>query len=91
MTGNSSKQAIHTLTLTDRNILTVTAVDEVVNFDDTTVTLSVKDKLLNISGKELSVTKLSLQDGEIVINGEVDAVVYFEQAKKKSMLGRLKK
>ncbi|HAN21118.1 MAG: hypothetical protein A2Y15_02810 [Clostridiales bacterium GWF2_36_10] len=88
MTGNSSK---HTITLTDRNILAVSAVDEVVSFDDTTVTLSIKDKLLNISGRDLSVTKLSLQDGEVVINGEIDAVVYFEQAKKKSMLGRLKK
>ena len=91
MQNNSSKQGLHTLTLTDRTILTVTAVDEVVSFDDTTVTLSVSDRLLNISGKELSVTKLSLQDGEVVINGEIDAVVYFEQTKKKSILGRLKK
>jgi sporulation protein YabP len=88
MQGNSSK---HTLTLVGRNILSVTAVDEVVSFDDTVVTLSIGDRLLNISGSDLSVTKLSLQDGEIVINGEIDAVVYFEQAKKKSILGRLKK
>ena len=89
MQGNTSSK--HTLTLVDRKILSVTAVDEVVSFDETTVTLSIGDRLLNISGGELTVTKLSLQDGEIVINGEIDAVVYFEQAKKKSILGRLKK
>lgn len=83
--------AKHTINLLDRKILTVTAVDEVVSFDDTTVTLSVSDRLLNISGNDLSVTKLSLQEGEIVITGEIDAVVYFEQTKKKSVLGRLKK
>ena len=88
MNTNSSK---HTVTLTERSLLTVTAVDEVVSFDETAVTLSVGDRLLNISGNDLSVTKLSLQDGEVVISGGVDAVVYFEQTKKKSLLGRLKK
>lgn len=88
MNGNSSK---HTLTLTDRSILAVTAVDEVVSFDDTMVTLSIGERLLNVSGTDLSVTKLSLQDGEVVINGNIDAVVYFEQTKKKSLLGRFKK
>jgi len=88
MTQNSTK---HTITLTDRTILSVTEVDEVVSFDDTIVTLSIGEKLLNVSGNNLTVTKLSLQDGEVVINGEIDAVVYFEQTKKKSLLGRLKK
>ena len=88
MNTNSSK---HTVTLTERSLLTVTAVDEVVSFDETAVTLSVGDRLLNISGNDLSVTKLSLQDGEVVISGGVDAVVYFEQTKKKSLLGRLRK
>jgi sporulation protein YabP len=88
MNGTSSK---HTLTLTDRTILSVTAVDEVVSFDDTMVTLSIGEKLLNVSGTDLTVTKLSLQDGEIVINGSIDAIVYFEQTKKKSLLGRFKK
>ena len=88
MNGNSSK---HTLTLTDRSILAVTAVDEVVSFDDTMVTLSIGERLLNVSGTDLTVTKLSLQDGEVVINGSIDALVYFEQTKKKSLLGRFKK
>ncbi|MDD4165209.1 MAG: YabP/YqfC family sporulation protein [Eubacteriales bacterium] len=88
MQSNSSK---HTINLIERKTLCVTAVDEVVSFDDTTVTLSVSDRFLNISGSELSVTKLSLQEGEIVITGDIDAVVYFEQAKRKSVLGRLKK
>ncbi len=88
MNGISSK---HTLTLTDRSILAVTAVDEVVSFDDTMVTLAIGDRLLNVSGTDLSVTRLSLQDGEVVINGAIDAVVYFEQTKKKSLLGRFKK
>ncbi|PKM62592.1 MAG: sporulation protein YabP [Firmicutes bacterium HGW-Firmicutes-21] len=88
MNGNPSK---HTLTLTDRHILALTAIDEVVSFDDTVVTLSVGDRMLNVSGSELSVTKLSLQDGEVIISGEIDAVVYFEQTRKKSLLGKLKK
>jgi len=85
----NSSTTKHTVTMIDRTIISITSVEEVVSFDDTMVTLSIGDKLLNVSGSDLTVTKLSLQEGEVVISGMIDAVVYFEQnTKKKSLLGR---
>jgi len=85
----NSSTTKHTVTMTDRTIISITSVEEVVSFDDTMVTLSIGDKLLNVSGSDLTVTKLSLQEGEVVISGMIDAVVYFEQnTKKKFLLGR---
>jgi len=85
----NSSTTKHTVTMIDRTIISITSVEEVVSFDDTMVTLSIGGKLLNVSGSDLTVTKLSLQEGEVVITGMIDAVVYFEQnTKKKSLLGR---
>lgn len=46
----------HTVSLTDRALLTVTAVDEVLSFDETLVNLDIGGTMLSVSGKELSVT-----------------------------------
>ena len=59
MNENIKKQ--HTVSLTERSLLTVTAVSEVLGFDEGLVTLDVGDTLLTVSGSDLSVTKLSLE------------------------------
>ena len=73
------------------DILNITAVDDVVSFDETLVSLSVGETLLNISGEDLSIKNLSLENGEITINGKITAIVYFDDAPRKkrfSLFGR---
>ena len=60
----------HTVSLTDRALLTVTAVDEVLSFDETLVNLDIGGTMLSVSGRELSVTKLMLESGEVCIKGQ---------------------
>jgi sporulation protein YabP len=80
----------HTLSLSDRRVLKITAVSEVLSFDETGVTMSVGDLLLTVSGSGLSVSNLSLENGEVTVCGMVDAVVYMEDGKKnKKGFGRL--
>ncbi len=76
-------QKKHTLTLDSRNILNVTAVDDVISFDETLVSLSVGENLLNISGEDLTIKNLSLENGDISVNGNIQAIVYFDDAPKK--------
>ena len=83
---NSKK---HTIALDSRSSLNVTAVDDVVSFDETLVSLSVGEMTLNVSGEGLSIKNLSLENGEITVNGRIDAVVYFDEApRKKRFFGR---
>ena len=80
----------HTLSLCDRRVLRVNAVSEVLSFDENGVTMSVGELLLTVSGSDLSVSKLSLENGEVTVCGVIDAVVYMEDGKKtKKGFGRL--
>lgn len=77
---NSKK---HSLSLESRNFLKITAVDEVLSFDEGLISLSVGGQILNISGENLSVQNLSIDCGEVSVNGEINAMVYFDNAPKK--------
>ena len=80
----------HLLSISDRRVLKVNAVSEVLSFDEDGVTMSVGDLLLTVSGSGLSVSNLSLENGEVTVCGVIDAVVYMEDGKKsKKGLGRL--
>ena len=73
----------HSLTLESRTALNVTAVDEVISFDETLVSLSVGEAVLNISGEGLSIKNLSLENGNITVNGKIGAIVYFDESPRK--------
>lgn len=81
---NSKK---HQITLESRALLNVTAVEEVLSFDESSVSLSLGETVLNISGEGLSVKNLSLENGEITVIGKIDAVVYFEDSPRKKRFG----
>ena len=76
-------QKKHTLTLDSRNVLNITAVDDVISFDETLVSLSVGENLLNISGEGLTIKNLSLENGDVSVNGNIQAIVYFDDSPKK--------
>lgn len=77
----------HTLSLDSRSSLSVTAVDDVISFDETLVSLSVGDSQLNISGDGLSIQNLSIENGELTVTGNVSAIVYFDDSPKKKKYG----
>ena len=60
----------HKLCLNERRQLTMTGVTEVVSFDDTTV--------LIVQGKELQLKTLSLEGGQVEVDGSVSALAYEE-------------
>ncbi|HPE95124.1 MAG TPA: YabP/YqfC family sporulation protein [Bacillota bacterium] len=80
---------VHQIILTDRNHLAVTKLSEIVSFDDTTVNLDVGGTYLTVSGSNLTVKKLSLDEKEgsaVIIEGTVDAVVYTDTQRRKRRL-----
>lgn len=78
----------HSLTMSDRKVVKITAVSEVLSFDEMTVSMAVEDCILTVSGKELSVSSLSLENGEVTVCGIVDAIVYLDGNKRKKGFGR---
>ena len=68
----------HKLSLDNRKRSTMTGIKDVVEFDLNQVLLESVLGMIHIKGKDLKVTRLSLEKGEVDIEGTVDSVTYSE-------------
>ena len=64
------------ITLMNRGSGSVTGVNAVISFDPNEVLLDTEQGMLLIKGKELNVTKLAMDKGEVEIDGRVDSFTY---------------
>lgn len=78
----------HKLTLSDRKALSMTGVTEVVSFDENAVVLKTTLGLLTIHGEGLQLKNLSLEGGQVAVEGTVAAFLY-EEPRKGGTLRRL--
>ncbi|MDD5905228.1 MAG: sporulation protein YabP [Clostridiales bacterium] len=81
----------HRLELEGRERLTVSGVEDVERFDESCIVMSTCVGTLIISGEDLHIGKLSLDGGELHVDGHIDAVTYEESAQQRgaSLLSRL--
>ena len=75
---NVSKPAMrgHKLVLNNRTASLVTGVKDVLSFDLNEVLLETEQGMLMVKGTDLHVNRLSLEKGEIDIEGRTDSLVY---------------
>lgn len=71
-------QMPHKLQLEERRKLTVTGVTEVVSFDDSSVVLQTSLGTLIVQGQQLQLKNLSLDGGQVAVDGTVSALIYEE-------------
>ncbi len=64
------------ITLNNRGNGVITGVHTVISFDPNEVLLETEQGMLLIKGKELNVTKLTLDKGEVEVDGRVDSFTY---------------
>ena len=70
----------HQLTLEGRERLTVAGVEDVERFDEGTIVMSTTAGTLVITGENLHIGKLSLDGGELHVDGQIDALSYEDQS-----------
>ena len=68
----------HRLQLNERKSLTMTGVAEVVSFDESTVVLQTSLGLLVVQGQQLQLKNLTLEGGQVAVEGTVSALSYEE-------------
>ena len=78
----------HKLTLDERKNLTMTGVTEVVSFDENTVVLRTVLGTLVVQGQQLQLKNLTLDGGNVAVEGEISGLNY-EQQRQSGWLGRL--
>ena len=80
----------HRLTMEGREKLTVAGVEDVERFDENCIVMSTCAGTLVVTGEGLHIGKLSLDGGELQVDGRVEALTYEEQqAPRGSWLTRL--
>ena len=71
-------QLPHKLTLNERKNLTMSGVTEVVSVDDEVIVLKTCAGRLVIQGQQLQLKNLSLEGGQVAVDGKICALIYEE-------------
>jgi sporulation protein YabP len=79
----------HKLTLIRRSKLTMTGVKEVISFDENTVALQTCMGTLVIQGEGLQLRMLSVEGGQVAVEGTVESLHYESDRPAGSFLRRL--
>lgn len=79
----------HKLTLNERKNLSMTGVTEVIRFDENAVVLKTCMGLLTVHGQDLQLKNLSLDGGQVAVEGSISAFVYEDTHKSGGALRRL--
>ena len=67
---------MHKVTMTNRRTCTVNGVNDVLSFDLREILLETEQGMLTIKGADLHVNRLTLEKGEVDIEGTIDSCVY---------------
>lgn len=76
--NNTMPLSAHRLELTGRERLTVSGVEDVERFDETGIVMSTGAGVLVVTGEGLHIDKLSLDGGELHVDGRIDSISYEE-------------
>lgn len=90
--NNINQNLMQNLVLENREKLSISGVNDVLSFDDQIVILETGLGLLTIKGENLRINKLSLDNEEVIIEGEINSLSYSEkeiERKSTSILGKI--
>lgn len=83
----------HRVVITNREEMNINGVVDVISFDETSIVIETEMGMLEIKGEALHVNHLNLENGEMSLTGDIEAIEYDDKAiyKKggKSIISRL--
>ena len=66
------------IVLNNRKVLNLTGVKDVGKFDDQSIIVFTNQGKLKVSGSNLKIGKLSVESGELELNGSINSIVYVD-------------
>lgn len=72
----NSNVRMHKVTMTNRRNCTLSGVNDVLSFDIHEVLLETEQGMLMIKGDDLHVSRLTLDKGEVDVDGKIDSFTY---------------
>lgn len=94
MENTANAVSKHTVLIENRSCIKINCVEDVESFNEEKVVVYTSMGVMIITGFDFKVSRLSVDDGQLVIDGEVDKIEYMEAAKDErgesgGFLGRL--
>ena len=84
---------MHKVTMLNRRTCSINGVNDVLSFDLREILLETEQGMMMIKGDDLHVNRLTLEKGEVDIDGKIDSFTYSDVAgngsKSESLLSRL--
>jgi sporulation protein YabP len=71
----------HNVIMEGRRRLSVSGVDDVESFDENEIIMSTSQGVLFVRGRDLRIEKLSLDSGDVILEGEIDKLEYEDTIK----------
>ena len=68
----------HKLIINNRRTGTISGINDVISFDISEVLLETDIGMLLVKGNDLHVSRLSIEKGEVDIDGKIDSITYSE-------------
>ena len=68
----------HSISMKNRESLTITEVDDVESFDEEKVVVYTSMGVMTVTGADFRIHKLNVDDGQLVIEGMIDEIKYSE-------------
>ena len=89
----NSSTRMHKMTMTNRKSCAVNGVKDVLSFDIHEILLETEQGMLMIKGDDLHVSRLTLEKGEVDVDGRIDSFTYSDAIngghKSESLLSKL--
>ena len=73
--------AVHRVELSGREHLVVSGVEDVERFDETGIVMTTVGGTMVVTGEGLHIGKLSLDGGELHVDGRIDSLSYEEESR----------
>ncbi len=84
-------RVIQSLLLENKETLNVTGVEGVDNFNDETVVLLTNKGKLTIKGQRLNISKLNVDEGKLMVKGDINVLMYSDNDSNKEKVSLVKK
>jgi sporulation protein YabP len=90
MTENRLQFKSQNIVIEDRNLVTITGVEQVDSFNENTIILATTKGGLSIKGENLNMSKLNLDEGSVKISGLINSIVYItKEGAPKNLIGKI--
>ncbi len=84
-------KTIQSLLLENKEILNITGVEGVDNFNDETVVLITSKGKLTIKGEKLNISKLNVEEGKLMVKGTINSLIFSEYEGQREKISLVKK